>query len=751
VLHRARFSPSSPFSPRLIPCLVAAACASFGAAQAQTSATPPAGTQYAAAPGLKEVVISGTRNEQDPDDLPQSIDVINAKDIEQKQILDIRDVARDLPNVSVQRSPARFTIGAQTGREGNAGFNIRGLDGNRVLMLVDGVRQPRSYTFQSESSIGRDYIDLGLVKRIEVVRGPTSALYGSDGVAGMVNFITKEPADFLRDGKNLGGSVLFGYEGDVRGVRLGATVAGKANDALEWLLSANGSKAHELDNKGTNDVANVDRTTPNPQKDKGQGLLGKLVLRPGGGQKHVFTVEHVEKTSDYNLLSNIAKPPLAATSVIGASASTDLQRDRIGWDGRWRLDAGWADTLQALVSYQDTRSNEFQFQDRFTSADRSRNTFYKERAAQANLQAGKTIASGGLVQRLTYGIDYNQLRVENLQTGVTPPVGETYPLKRFPDTRESTAAVFLQDEIVVGPWSITPGVRYDRFEIDANPTGYTAPTPPVSMSGSATSPKLGAVWRASDAISLYGQYAAGFKAPTAGQVNGFFANPVSNYQSISNPNLKPEKSQNFEIGLRGRMSMVNFDVTAFTGRFKDFIEDNRQVGGAFTPTNPAIFQSANVGRVRISGFEVKGQADWGRVGPGTLTMPFAYGRTKGHDSNTGRPINSVNPERVNLGLQYEAGNWLARIDAIYRAAKKSDDVDKSALATQFVTPAATTLDISAQWRITKDLRLTAGIYNLTDKKYWNWADVNAVSSAQSTVDAWTQPGRYARVTLVADF
>jgi hemoglobin/transferrin/lactoferrin receptor protein len=199
------------------------------------------------------------------------------------------------------------------------------------------------------------------------------------------------------------------------------------------------------------------------------------------------------------------------------------------------------------------------------------------------------------------------------------------------------------------------------------------------------------------------------------------------------------------------MSMVNFDVAAFTGRFKDFIEDNRQVGGAFTPANPAIFQSSNVGRVRISGFEVKGQADWGRVGPGTLTMPFAYGRAKGHDSNTGRPLNSVNPERVNLGLQYEAGKWLARIDATYRAAKKADDVDKTALATQFVTPAATTLDISAQWRITKDLRLTAGIYNLTDKKYWNWADVNAVSSAQSTVDAWTQPGRYARVTLVADF
>lgn len=135
-----------------------------------------------------------------------------------RQISDIRDVARELPNVSVQRAPARFTIGAQTGRDGSAGFKIRGLDGNRVLMPVDGVRQPCSYLFQSESAVGRDVVDIGLVKRIEVVRGPTSALYGSDGIAGMVNFITKDPADFLRDGKTLGGQARIGYEGDVDGV-----------------------------------------------------------------------------------------------------------------------------------------------------------------------------------------------------------------------------------------------------------------------------------------------------------------------------------------------------------------------------------------------------------------------------------------------------------------------------------------------------------------------------------------------------
>ncbi len=747
---RSRVFPSPfRFQTGLIASVAALACAQAVSVHAQTAAAPT--TQPVVVAGLKEVVISGSRTEQDPDELAQSIDVIGAQAIEQRQITDIRDVARDLPNVSVQRAPARFTIGAQTGRDQNAGFNIRGLDGNRVLLLVDGVRQPRSYAFQSESAIGRDYIDIGLVKRIEIVRGPTSVLYGSDGVAGMVNFITKEPADFLKYGKTLGGSAILGYDGDVRGTRLGATVAGRPADAIEWLLSVNGSRASELDNMGGNDAANTDRTTPNPERNRDQSVLGKVVLRPGGGQKHVLTVEHVDKKSNYNLLSNIAKPPLATTSVIGADASTEMQRDRLGWDGRWQLNTAVADSLQALLSYQDARSTEYQFQDRYTSADRSRNTFYKERTGQANLQAGKTLRGAGWAQRLTYGVDYTQTRVENLQTGVTPPAGETYPLKRFPDTRESAAAIYAQDEIVLGAWSITPGLRFDRFDIDASAAGYTAPQPPVSLSGSATSPKLAVLWHANDAWSVYGQYASGFKAPTAGQVNGFFANPVANYRSISNPDLKPEKSQNFEIGVRGRLQALTFDVAAFSGRFKDFIEDNRLVGGGFSAANPAVYQSVNVGRVRISGFEVKGRADWGRFADGVVSTPFAFGKTRGHDTATGRPLNSVNPERLNVGLQYETGRWGARVDAVYRAAKKAGDIDTSALATQFATPSATTLDLSGQWRFTKDVRLTAGIYNVTNRKYWNWSDVNGVSSTQATLDAWTQPGRYARVSMVVDF
>ncbi|MDB5848139.1 MAG: TonB-dependent receptor [Rhodoferax sp.] len=741
--------------------LVAAlACGTSLAAHAQSmpTADPSAQPVLAAAAGhaLKEVVISGSRSEQHPDELPMSIDVINAQDLEGRQIQDIRDVAADLPNVNVPRAPARFAIGAQTGRDQNAGFNIRGLEGNRVLMLVDGIRQPKSYTFPSESAVGRDYIDIGIVKRIEIVRGATSALYGSDGVAGLVNFITKEPADYLLGGKTIGGSASVGYNGERDGWNTGATVAGKANDSLSVLVSGSLSGADALKSMGRNDAANTNRTTPNPETDKGRSLLGKLVFTPGGGQKHVLTFEHVEHKADYNLLSNINPPTpvltgtTLANSTIASNANTDMQRDRLTWDGSWQINSPVADQLRAVLSYQDAKSNEYFFQDRFSAADRTRITDYSERSLQANLQAVKQIRMGAdALQKITYGIDYSGARIENLQTGVTPAAGETYPLKRFPDTRESTIALYGQDEIILGPWSVTPGVRFDRFKIDASQAGFG----PLarSLSDSAVSPKLGVLYHATTDWSVYGNYASGFKAPNAGQVNSFFANPQANYQSIANPNLKPETSRNFEVGARGRLANLSIDAAAFAGRYKDFIEDFQQVGGNFSAANPAIYQSVNLSRVNISGFEVKGRADWGRFGDGNFSTPFSYGRTKGTNKATGAGINSVSPERLNVGLQYAAPVWSAALNVNHYAGKKREDVDLATQANPFLSPSATIVDLSGQWRIRKDLRLTAGVYNLTDKKYWQWSSVVGQAANSSTIDAYSQPGRNYRVSLVADF
>ncbi|MGE4242156.1 TonB-dependent receptor domain-containing protein, partial [Ramlibacter sp.] len=140
---------------------------------------------------------------------------------------------------------------------------------------------------------------------------------------------------------------------------------------------------------------------------------------------------------------------------------------------------------------------------------------------------------------------------------------------------------------------------------------------------------------------------------------------------------------------------------------------------------------------------------------GKLSTPFAYGRAIGKDTNTGRPVNSVNPSRLNAGLKFDAEVWAVRLDATHRAAKKASDIHSAGLvtapATQFATPSATTFDLSAQWRIRPGMRLSVGLYNLTDRKYWQWADVRGVASNSTVVDAYTQPGRNVRVSFVADF
>lgn len=422
---------------RRSPAAAVAACAllPLGAIAADNAQAPVA--------TLKPVIVSASRQEQFSDDLPVSADVLDADELERGQIHDIRDAARDLPNVSVRHAPARFALTGpanNTGRDGNAGFTIRGLGGNRVLMLVDGVRVPRSYVFGG-NAFGRDYLSLDLVKRIEVVRGAASALYGSDGMGGLVNFITWEPADLLAGDagapKRVGGRVAAAWSGDDNGRGAAATVAARGSDAAEWLVSASGRRAHELDTRGDNDAPDLRRTRPNPQDDSDRALLAKVVLRPGAGQKHVLTGEHVDRRLDVNLLSSRAVLPLTGTTAQQAAAVLDerawgtMERNRLTWDARIPLETRLADRIDAVVGVQDASSRQFGTSDLKARPDRERDVRYDERTWHASAQAGKWVALAGEQSlQLTYGAEYVRSKIVNLYTGVNSLPPEVFQIGR---------------------------------------------------------------------------------------------------------------------------------------------------------------------------------------------------------------------------------------------------------------------------------------------------------------------------------
>jgi hemoglobin/transferrin/lactoferrin receptor protein len=755
----------------------------------------PAHAQDAVA-ALKEVVVSASRNQQFTDDLPLTMDVLNAGKLEAQQVNDIRGVAKDMPNVSVKHAPARFSVtgrGNATGADGNAGFTIRGQGGNRVIMLVDGVRLPRSY-LNGSNAFGRDTVSLALLKQVEIIRGPSSALYGSDGLAGLVNFITLEPADFLKtvEGKEktLGGRAWLSYSGDDKGINTGATLAGRANAVAEWSVTATKGRADGLSNMGSNDAANLDRTTPNPQSITDTSLLGKLVLRPNSIQKHMVTIEHINKDNTVDLLSSRVKTPVAvplnyatlsanaktaapAAAIVGESSSKTIDRNRLTWDARYQMTTSWADNLQTVLSWQESAAQDDGQTQLLTAwandGIRVRKTSYQERTWQATVQADKTIPlSKQWVQKLTYGFDYSSTDISSFANGSDPlPLPAFTPKNYFPDTRDTAQAIYLQSELIHDSWSVTPGIRLNQYALDVtSQAGYypgLSATPGKSLSGTAVSPKLGVLYRASPQWSVYGNYASGFRAPEGQQVNS--ALEASTAKLLPNPDLKPEESQNFEIGARARLNRLTLDMAAFSGRYTNLIQEKKDLGTAnglaASVANPTLFQTVNIDRANIHGFEVRGHWAWGTFASGRLSSPFSYGVTRGTNTTTGLPLAYIEPAKLLVGLRFESAAWDLGLNLIHHDEKQASDLDsvfipKSTTLRQFLIPAATTLDLQGQWRLSKDVRFNWAITNLTDEKYWKWSDVQGLASnpaapLNSVVDAYTQPGRHVNLSLVLDF
>ncbi|MGQ3003266.1 MAG: TonB-dependent hemoglobin/transferrin/lactoferrin family receptor [Hydrogenophaga sp.] len=718
-----------------------------GPALAQTA---PQATQVAQASTMREVVVSGSRSERAIEDVPASIDVITGEDFDPARVQDIRDLVREVPNMSVRRAPQRFGgVTGSTGRDGNAGFNLRGLEGNRVLLTVDGIRVPRelsSGVFGS-ASFGRDYYDLGLISRVEIVRGANSALYGSDGLAGMVAMFTTEPKDLLQPGKTFGGRVGLkaDSEDDSRGV--GVTLVGAPNDTLQWLGSVQVGRSGELDNQGTNESLNSTRTAPNPQKDKNVSLLGKVVLTPGAGQRHTLTLEHVDKSGEVEAYT--ARATSMGVTTQDVDGTTDMERTRLSWDGRFKVSSAWADELRATVGYQQAESQEVSTERRSAAPTyRVRDVTYTEKLWQGVLQAEKARSLGAdWGQKLVYGVDVSVAKMDNIVTGVGAPAYESYPLKRFPPTSETNTALFVQSEFASERWSIIPALRYDRFDLKAKGSPLY-PLQPASLSDSALSPKLGAIFRPGAELNLFANLAAGFKAPSALQLNNYFQNTLASYRTIPNPNLKPESSRTLELGARDKVGPVQWEAAVFTGRYKDFIEELVVVGGqAGNPLNPLTYQAVNRGQVRLSGFELKGKF---ALGPAT-DLRLAYGQTKGKDTRLGAPLNTVNPARLLLGVDQRVGDWKLGAVVAHTMKKSTSDINYANLANQFAPPSSTTLDLRASWQVSKATRLSAAIHNVTDRKYWEWTNVVGVAANSPVLDAYTAPGRSFSVALVTDF
>lgn len=727
-----------------------------------------------------QIVVTATRIATNAADVPVTVTVKTDEQIADELVTDIRDLVRFEPGVSVQRQPARFgaALGA-TGRAGNDSFNIRGIGGNRVLIQVDGVRVPDGFSFGAQAAGRGDYVDLGLIKSVEILRGPSSALYGSDGLAGAVSFITSDPSDFLEQGKAIGGLVRASYSSADDEFSETAILAGRSGD---WSVMAAYTRRDwkELENKGTNPGVVLplpltgtltsglvpgtgpQRTLPNPQDGRSNAALARIVYDPANGHKLRLTGEYL----DTHLYTNGLTGVTATRNALGVvTASIDRlegfdsgERKRVSLDWSWEGE-GAIDFARVALYWQDGDDNQYTEEDRTPAADRTRLNTFENRVIGAAADARADFATGAINHRLVFGGDISKTRQRGLRDGTVPPFGETFPTRAFPTTDFTRAGLFVGDEISVadGRLLLYPALRFDWYDLSPDDDPLLPTFAGAKQDGSRLSPKFGAVFKITDDVRLFANYATGFKAPEPGQVNQFFSNLASGYTSIPNPDLGPERSESFEGGLRFTSDAISLDLTAFSARYKDFISQER-VSGNFLPNDPAIFQFVNLDRVRVKGAEARFE---GRASSGlytTLALSYATGTQTGLGLER-LPLQSIDPLKLVAGLGYRAtdGRFGGQVIMTHSARKevsRTVGVDELGAPTTvcsgstcFRPDAFTILDATAYFRIIDGLTLRGGVFNILDKKYSWWSDVRGLASTSTVTDAYTQPGRNASVSL----
>jgi hemoglobin/transferrin/lactoferrin receptor protein len=695
---------------------------------------------------IDAVTVTATKIETSVHEAPATVSVFSDQKIEERLVNDIKDLVRFEPGVSVRSPPSRFTAaGASTGREGNSGFNIRGMEGNRVLMLVDGVRVPDGYAFGAQS-VGRgDYVDLDVLKSVEILRGPSSALYGSDGLAGAVSFITKDPVNYLTEDRDWAARARVGYDSADESFTQSVVGAGRVGD-LSAMLAYSRREGEAQDTQGTNNSAGINRTTPNPEENGSNAVLLKTVYDLNESNRIRLTWDHLDSDADWRVLSAVSATTASLISF------DDMERDRITLDHRYE-GTGAIERIDTAVYYQDSSTRQFSSEDRTSAADRIRDATFDNVVRGVNLQLLSGFNTGSVQHRLVYGGDYSLTKQESLRTGTVPPAGETFPSHAFPTTEQTLAGAFVQDEITFanGRISVYPALRWDYYKIDPENDPLFTTGPATGQDDSKVSPKLGVVVRFTDELNLFVNAAKGFKAPAPSQVNTGFTNPAQGYSSISNPDLQPETSETIEAGVRWSSERFDASLVGFDSQYDDFIEQS-VVSGNLRPGDLTVYQYVNLSGAEIYGAEASFAI---RLGAGfKINTAAAFARGDATDNNgVEEPLQTVDPVKVVSGVEWRqsADRFGGELLATYSDKKSPARAGDCTPAPCFVADSFVVFDMVGWWKITDAITARAGVFNLTDEKYWWWSDVRGLSSSVTYVDAFTQPGRSATVSVAMQF
>lgn len=736
----------------LLACSAAAAFFAASAAMAQ-SASPETATETADGTTLKKIVVKTGRVKGTGVAATPLASTVGKQEIDDKQITSIDDLGRSVePGVGLNRN--------------NGAVNIRGLEGSRVLTLVDGVPVPYLSDATRSASGGVDSFDFSSLSAVDVVRGADSSRAGPGALGGVLSLRTLVAEDLIEQGRNWGGVVKLMYDSADRSFSTNAAVATRIENT-SVLFQGGIKRGHERETNGGVNTYGATRTEAEPADIDQNNLLFKIRQYTDSGHMFGITAERFRKDNDYD-----PRTLLSATGNYrpgNYDAFQMTQRNRVSLDYAYEAQGedSLFDAVTASVYWQDqTRGLGYEAY-RFTSVigPITRDNSYEEKTFGLVGHADKAIGN----HQFTFGWDLAKGTTDQYSAGTDrctkPPTGTCLNLHTnqadMPEVDTSRIGFYLDDKIAIGNggFSLTPGVRFDWVDLDPQMTAafasnYNKPPLPDSFSDTAISPKLRAEYEVNESLGLYAQWAMGFRAPTAGELYSVFGGSGT-YLRLGNPDLESETSNGFDIGANIGDDDLGGRINLFYNRYKNFIDikslntaeaaalgynlNNYRQGG--------ITRGVNLDKARIFGAEVSAHK---RFDNG-ITVRGALAYADGKDLGTGAFLQSVMPLKAVLGLDYDAGIWGASIDWIGARGGKGNDILSNGSRQYFATPGYGIVDLAAWWEPeqVKGLKINAGIFNVFDKTYYDYP--TARMSGNQANAYYSEPGRTFKISLTQKF
>ncbi len=555
---------------------VCRAALAIGLASTAASAQPRT-TAPPADPDVPEFVVTGTRTERRLADNPVITEVITRQDIEASGAEDLAGVLEEHPGMDVNRSNIS-----------GANLRIQGLDPQYVLILINGERMGG----RVNGAVDLSRIPVGDIQRIEIVRGPSSALYGADAIGGVVNVITRRPV-LPWDGEvHARYGMLNTIDSSVRGAMLrgpisaSVTAGYRHRDAFD-LDPSNVATNGSTYNSGT--AAGRFEWRPRPSFSlvvNGDWLMRHQQGVDGGAGGAVYDRQNLTETFSVSVAPEYRFGP-QLTSRVRAGAYFTSYRDQYSLDQRGST---------ALDQFQETRN----------------------RIGQLSLQVDHDLGRGQLLTVGTEGY-YESLAADRLGSG---------------QGDRQRGAVFVQDQ-----WTIrgalprlvvVPGVRLD---VD-------------SQFGAAPTPKLQVRFDPHRTVALRASYGWGFRAPSFQELLLHFENPGVGYVVEGNPGLRAETSRSVNLSVEWRPK--NW-LWLTTNLFRNDIDD--LIDTVLVPRdNPAEAQRytyRNISSAWTMGAELSA-----RIRPRTgVVFDVGYTLMATRDLTNARPLEGRAMHRVNLGMQ----------------------------------------------------------------------------------------------------